>query len=157
MFLFRDGLLTLMKMASLIIWQCFVPLSPHCWICLLLLYDLWCCNGHRGVRGLQVFFKFFCKGSTKFSNVVIFTVCPATLISVYQPTFLKDRILVLGSDYNVPASLAFPEMHLDAMLTANVFAAFQLDLWNKAPLCETSCTCYMMNCSDTSWTTLWVY
>ena len=85
------------------------PFSSQCWSCLLLLPDLQCCSCHDGWGSLHMFYKSFCKGSHRFSNVSIFTVHPATPVSVYHPTFLKDGNLVFGVDQKIPESFGHPE------------------------------------------------
>ena len=50
-----------------------------------------------GRGGLLMFLEPFCKNSCRLSNVYIFT----TLISVYDPTLVGDRIFVLGGHEQV--------------------------------------------------------
>ena len=110
MFLFRDGSLTLMNIASLTDLASLV-LHPHsdeilnscgmtCGV--IVVMDRW--------GGLQMFFIFFIKCSSRFTNLFFFTVHPATLVSTVHSTFLEDGIFVLWDD--------------KAMFAADYFVAF---------------------------------
>ena len=95
-FLFRDGLLTLIRIGSLIdptiLWS-FLPTMlklsmERSWP--VVLQWSW-----MGEGTLHVFSEPFCKSSAWFPYVLFFTVHPTTLVSVNHPTFLKDGVSAL--------------------------------------------------------------
>ena len=43
-----------------------------------------------------MFLEPFCKCSARLPYIFLFTVHPATLVSIYHPTFLEDGVSVLG-------------------------------------------------------------
>ena len=96
-FLFRDGSLILIRIASLIDVSNALVLSAH---------STEIVNGYvmtsggamvmSGWRDLHVFSEPFCKCSAWLPYVFFLAVHPATLISVNHPTFLEDGVSVLG-------------------------------------------------------------
>ena len=55
----------------------------------------------NGKEGLLMFFEPFCKGSCRFSYIFFLTPIFTTFESVYDPTFVGDRIFVLGGHEQV--------------------------------------------------------
>ena len=94
MFLLRYGLLTLIRITSLIDLARYCS-SPHnAEVFNSYVINLWWYNSC--IWDHKVFFKPFIKCSFRFSNVLCFTVHPSTLISIDDPTSLKDGVLVLS-------------------------------------------------------------
>ena len=97
MFLFRDGLFTLVYNVSLIHLQRFwssLPTMPK------VIYGNIVTSGVTmvidGVGCLEMFFEPLSKSSRGFTSVFLITLHPVTLVSVNDSTFLLDDILVFG-------------------------------------------------------------
>ena len=122
-FLFGNGSLTLIK------W-------PFCWSSKILslpfhnadIFNCCCmtCNVVLVilVMGPGKFFVSFTKWSSRFTNILFFTVHHATFLSIDGPTFLDNGIFVLWGHQKISDGLASLDMHLDAMFAADVLAAF---------------------------------
>ena len=52
-------------------------------------------------RGLQMFFEPLCRCSFWFSNIVFITLPSVTFVSIYDPTLFQDRIFILWSHKEV--------------------------------------------------------
>ena len=114
MFLFGDGSLTLMNRASLIALVRFWSCSSH--YSKIVDVDIVTCGvtvvKYRG-RGLLMFLEPFCKISGRFSNVFFITPIFTVFISIYDSTFVCDRILVLGSHKEASDGLSSFKEHLN--------------------------------------------
>ena len=96
-FLLRDGLLTLIYRASLIVLMRFWASLPTMlkflnWFC-----DQWCYSGHIWGWGLLMFLEPLSKCSGGFPYIFFMTLHPIIFISVDDSTFLQYRIFVLWS------------------------------------------------------------
>ena len=67
-----------------------------------------------------MFFESLSKCSARITNVFFLVIHPCTLKSVYHPT-ISEIIFVLWGDQEFSDGLASFEVHLFAMLAANVF------------------------------------
>ena len=54
------------------------------------------------------------------------SVHPATLVSIYDPTFLQDLVSVLRVYKEILGGSAYLKVHLNAMFATDVFAPFSL-------------------------------
>ena len=75
----------------------------------------------NGRGGLLMFFEPFCKGSCRFSYVFFLTPIFTTFESVYDPTFVGDRIFVLGGHEQVFYCLTSFKVYLYTIFLASVF------------------------------------
>ena len=75
----------------------------------------------NGRGGLLMFLELFCKSSCRLSYVFFFTPIFTTFVSVYDPTFVGNRIFVLGGHEQVFYGLTSFKMYLYAIFLASVF------------------------------------
>ena len=140
-FLFRDGLFTLMYRASLMSLIRFGPLSP-----------VWkIVNSNRVTRDvnmvmyrgrhLEMFFKPLFKISCSLTYVFMTTIHPVTFISVYDPTSFKDWIFILRAHKKVVDGMTsfqmyfnpiFFESSLEALTQPLVVRNHNMCFWTSA-------------------------
>ena len=119
MFLLSGVSLTLMKKASLIALVRFWSSLPT--IVKLLMLILWPVVlqwSNIGGRGLLMFLEPFCKISGRFFHVFFITPMFTAFISIYDSTFVCDRILVLGSHKEASDGLSSFKEHLNPKFVA---------------------------------------
>ena len=118
MFLFRDGLLTLMYKASL---MAFMRFCSSLSTMLKFSIETWVTSGVIMVKywggGFEMFLEPLSKCSGWFTNVFIITLHPVTFISVDDSTSLFHGILVLGSHQEVFDGCTSFEIHLHPMVS----------------------------------------
>ena len=125
MFLLRDGLFTLMYIASLIALMRFLILPPHnteifnggTMTCDVVMVIYW--GG-----GLQVFPEPLSKCSWWLPYIFIITVHPVAFKSLDYATLLCDRVFVFGSHQDAFDGVSSFMMYLYPMFSANIFQAF---------------------------------
>ena len=124
MFLFRDGLLTLMYNASFINLLRFWSSLPT--VLKFSIVTLWLVVLKVIYRGgcLQVFFEPLSKCSWGLSNVFFITFHPVTFVSIYDSTFLLDGIVIFWSHQKVLDGIASFKVDLHSMFTACFLYAF---------------------------------
>ena len=113
MFLFRDGSLTLMSRASLIALVRFWSSLPHYSEVVdvdLMTWDIAMIINWG--RGLLVFFEPLFKGYCRLSNVLFLTPIFIAFISIYDSTFVGNRILALWSHKEAFDGLSSFEVNL---------------------------------------------
>ena len=125
MFLFRDGLFTLMYRASFMVlmrFWCSVPSKEKIVNSDSMTRDVEVIM-YRG-RGFQMFFKPLFKISCWLSNVSIITIHPVTFISIYDSTFFKDWIFILWSHEEVFECMTSFKMYFNPIFLARSLEAF---------------------------------
>ena len=74
----------------------------------------------NGRGGFLMFFVPFCKGSCRFSYIFFLTPIFTTFESVYDPTFVGNRIFVLGGHEEVFYGLISFEVYLYTIFLTSV-------------------------------------
>ena len=77
---------------------------------------------------LEMFFEPLTKGSRGFTNVLLITLHPVTLISVDDPTFFLNGILIFRGHEEVFYCIASLEVHLHPIFTAGLLHALTYPL-----------------------------
>ena len=121
-FLFRDGLLTLIYRASLMVLIRFGPLSPLCqnfqgWFC-----DQWCSSGQ--IWGMGPFDVPWTSLPNALEDSPIYSSSQSTLVtfvSVDDSTLLQHRIFVLWSHQEASDGIASFEVDLHSILVTFLF------------------------------------
>ena len=136
-FLFRDGLFTLMYRASFMVlmrlWSSLPSMEKLSIVTAWPEMLRWSCMGDGALRcSLNLSSKFLADSPIYSSSQSI----PVTFIPIYDPTFLEEWIFVIGSCEKVINGMTSFEMYFNPILLANFSCSFHSALDGKVPQCK---------------------